>query len=256
MCKSLVTHKAKLQSASNSNEFVRIAPTTRAQDDCEQVTDMLEFGLAESDDDDDADLSMLGSNITNSRFRLAHKSIHDPTFWACADEFLQLNDPVLSATKALSSNSALLSDACMAFLTTDAKIQRITAEEYPRLLGSASVTQLIQLWEHRMRRGQIDEHYSALSLDPRKHVREFVQADEAILGCTEQEIFGSTGMIQRARQGILRFAEQDVSAYDAVVVKAKVAAGMDVKDAQELWFEVQLRVCWYPPYNGSQAAVH
>jgi hypothetical protein len=128
----------------------------------------------------------------------------------------------------------------MAFLTMDAKIQHITAEEYPRLLGSASVTQLIQLWEHRMRRGQIDEHYSALFLDPRKHVREFVQADEAILGCTEQESFGNTGMIQRARQGILRYAEQDVSADDPVV-KAKVAAGMDMKDAQELWLDVQLR---------------
>jgi hypothetical protein len=164
MCKSLVTHKAKLQNASDSNDFVRIASTARAQDDCEQVADMLEFGLTESDDDDDADVSMLVSNITNSRFRLAYKSIHDPHFWACADEFLQLNYPVLSAIKALSSDSALLSDACMAFLTMDAKIQHITAEEYPRLLGSASVTQLIQLWEHRMRRGQIDEHYSALFL--------------------------------------------------------------------------------------------
>jgi hypothetical protein len=173
------------------------------------------------------------------RFRLAYKSIHDPNFWACADEFLQLNYPVLSAIKALSSDSALLSDACMAFLTTYAKIQSITAEEYPRLLGSASVTQLIQLWEHRMRRGQI-EHYSALFLDPRKHVMEFVKADKAILGCTELENFGNTGMIQRARQGILRYAEQDVSVDDGVV-KAKVAAGMDMKDAQELWLEVQLR---------------
>jgi hypothetical protein len=240
MCKSLVTHKAKLQNASDSNDFVRIASTARARDDCEQVADMLEFGLTESDDDDDADVSMLVSNITNSRFRLAYKSIHDPNFWACADEFLQLNYPVLSAIKALSSDSALLSDACMAFLTTDAKIQHITAEEYPHLLGSASVTQLIQLWEHRMRRGQIDEHYAALFLDPRKHVREFVQADEAILGCTEQDNFGNTGMIQRARQGILRYAEQDVRADDPVV-KAKVAAGMDMKDAQELWLEVQLR---------------
>jgi hypothetical protein len=47
-------------------------------------------------------------------------------------------------------------------------------------------------------------------------------------------------MIQRARQGILRYAEQDVSADDPVV-KAKVAAGMDMKDAQELWLDVQLR---------------
>jgi hypothetical protein len=68
MCKSLVTHKAKLQNASDSNDFVRIASTARARDDCEQVADMLEFGLTESDDDDDADESMLVSNITNSRF--------------------------------------------------------------------------------------------------------------------------------------------------------------------------------------------
>jgi hypothetical protein len=47
-------------------------------------------------------------------------------------------------------------------------------------------------------------------------------------------------MIQRARQGILRYAEQDVSADDGVV-KAKLAAGMDMKDVQELWLEVQLR---------------
>jgi hypothetical protein len=91
-----------------------------------------------------------------------------------------------------------------------------------------------------MQRGQIDEHYSALFLDPGKHVREFVQADEAILGCKEQENFRNAGAFQRASQGILRYAEQDVSAADAVV-KAKLAAGMDVKDAQELWLEVQLR---------------
>jgi hypothetical protein len=47
-------------------------------------------------------------------------------------------------------------------------------------------------------------------------------------------------MIQRARQGILHNAEQDVSADDAVV-KAKVDPGMDTKDAQELSLEVQLR---------------
>jgi hypothetical protein len=161
MCKSLVTHKAKVQNACDSNDFVRIASTARTRDDCDELADMLDLGLAESDDEDDADLSMPASNITNSRFRT--KSIRDPHFWACADEFLQLNDPVLSAIKALSSNSALLSHACMAFLTTDAKIQRVKAESYPHLLGSASVTLLIQLWEHRMRRGQIDEHFSALS---------------------------------------------------------------------------------------------
>jgi hypothetical protein len=61
MCKSLVTHKAKFQNASDSNDFARIASTARARDDCEQVADMLEFGLTESDDDDDADVSMLVS---------------------------------------------------------------------------------------------------------------------------------------------------------------------------------------------------
>jgi hypothetical protein len=71
-------------------------------------------------------------------------------------------------------------------------------------------------------------------------IREFVLAETAILGCTELENRGNTGMIQRARQGILRNAEQDVSAED-VVVKAKVDAGMDMKDAQELCLEVQLR---------------
>jgi hypothetical protein len=238
MCKSLVTHEAKLQNACDSNNFVRIASTARTRDDCDELADMLDLGLAESDDEDDADLSMRASNITNSRFRLAFKSIRDPHFWACADEFLQPNDPVLSAIKALCSNSAL-SHACMAFLTTDAKTQRIKAESYPHLLGSASVTLLKQLWEHRMRRGQIDEHFSALFLDPRKHAREFVLADTAILGCTELENRGNTGMIQRARQGILRYAEQDVSAED-VVVKAIVHAGMGMKDAQELWLEVQL----------------
>jgi hypothetical protein len=91
-----------------------------------------------------------------------------------------------------------------------------------------------------MRRGQIDEHYSALVLDARKHVREFVQADEAILGCTEQENHGNTSMIQRARHGILRYAEQGVRA-DNAVGAAKVAAGMDMNDAQQLWLEVQLR---------------
>jgi hypothetical protein len=113
---------------------------------------MLEFGLAERDDEYDAHLSMLVSNITNSRFRLSYKSIHDPNFWACEDDFLQLSDSVLAAIKVLRSDTAVLSDASMAFWTTDTKIQRIKAESHSRLQGSASVTQLIQLWEHQMRR--------------------------------------------------------------------------------------------------------
>jgi hypothetical protein len=62
------------------------------------------------------------------------------------------------------------------------------------------------------------------------------------LGCTEKESYVNTGIIQHGNQSILLYAEQHVSADDAVV-KAKAAAGVDMKDAMVEGAASSL--CWY-----------
>jgi hypothetical protein len=120
-------------------------------------------------------------------------------------------------------------------------MQNISATSFPRLLqSSSSQTILTTSWEIRARKGLVSEHYAALFLDPRKHVRDFVQSDPVFLGCAEQSNRGNTDSIKRAVQVLLRYAAEDVQADDSVV-KAKVANGMKLEDAQEMWLEVQMR---------------
>jgi hypothetical protein len=113
------------------------------------MAEMLGYGKTDEWDCEDV-TSIETPSTSNSKFWAANKSIQIQELWECAEEFLRLNDPVLSAIRALSGGSALLSDACMAYLTTDVFMQNITVASFPRVLsGSSSKTLLTTSWEIR-----------------------------------------------------------------------------------------------------------
>jgi hypothetical protein len=112
---------------------------------------------------------------------------------------------------------------------------------YPNLLeDEAHVTLLQAAWESRYKKALTDQHLAALLLDPRSHVRAFVQDDAAILGSTASANHGNTTALHRAVRCILCYAGTDVPAGDPIV-QNKLSAGTNLQDAQELVLETNLR---------------
>jgi hypothetical protein len=139
-------------------------------------------------------------------------------FWACMYEYVQLNSTIIAYIADISSNSALLSDAAIAYLSIDAKLQAMTIDSFPNLLSSnVDLAILIRCWVERMSKRMTDEHFAALFLDARKHVRDFVQSEPALVGSVQLADYGSTNAITRAVRVIKKFATADVPDDDKVV---------------------------------------
>ena len=111
----------------------------------------------------------------------------------------------------LGGDTALLFDAVLACSVINDEIIKLKRESYPHLLpDAASVAVLKQKWRERLQGHLEPQHYYAILMDSRKHVRDcFVQKQPLLLG--EAETRGNTAVIRAGLAFLLRTADRDVS---------------------------------------------
>jgi hypothetical protein len=116
-------------------------------------------------------------------------TVQDEGFWVEAEEYVNMNRNVCAAIGILSSDSALLSDTDITERAVKDEINALTIGSYPLLLGydadlaAFKAKRLARMKEHL--RGQ---HYLALLVDPRQHVREWVALQPGLVGSYATEV--------------------------------------------------------------------
>jgi hypothetical protein len=153
-----------LHAACQDAEFERIARSSRAAaDDDDDLEEMLggsceeDIGIAEVPEGLEISGSMLQSTATSWVTNFRH-----------ANEYIHLNNTITTYIADVSSNSALLSDADIAYLSIDAKLQVLTADSFPNLFSSkVDRAILICCWVERISNGMTAALFAALVLGRR-----------------------------------------------------------------------------------------
>jgi hypothetical protein len=176
----------------------------------------------------------------HGKYTSVYTAVRDVGFWVEAKEYVSMNKSVCAAISMLSSDSALLSDAAIAVFKLKEEITALTVSSYPALLGDAADLAVFKAkWTARMNEHLRGQHYLALLLDPRQHVREWVASQPSLVGSIATENRGNTEAIQAALECLQKTADTDVPDDDEWVKKL-VAQGMHVIHAMEKWLENQL----------------
>jgi hypothetical protein len=156
---------------------------------------------------------------------------------------VQLNELVAESIPILGGDLAALSDAAVAMLQLNDSVLTLTEGSYPDLLDAVDISSIQKLWKGRFESFLRDVHFLALLLDPRAHIRAFVQQQPSILGSNDMPVAnrGNTQAINATIDALHRWADQCVSD-DQPYVKKQVECGhMMLLDAKQKLLEGQLR---------------
>jgi hypothetical protein len=123
-------------------------------------------------------------------------------------EYMQLNQPLLSFIVKMGSDSACLSDAARSWLEIEEQFVGLSPEDISRLsmTPSGDVALLLTLCTKRVADGLKDPLYLALLLDPRPSMVAFVHK-QGLLGDADNFTLGNTEAISAAKRAIMHIAE-------------------------------------------------
>jgi hypothetical protein len=123
------------------------------------------------------------------KYTATYLTVQDEGFWVEAEEYVNMNKNVCAAIGILGSDSALLSDTAITMLKLKDEIDALTTKSYPLLLGNdADLAVFKAKWMARMKEHLRGQHYLALLLDPRQHVREWVALQPGVVGSYQTEV--------------------------------------------------------------------
>ena len=213
MCESLIKHRHLLTQAIRHPEYERVAAasTSNAYFNTDGLSpeDVIEIAEMEAQLEGIADRASIPAAVRKStKYAAAYASVSSSSFWKQAHEFVELNSPVQQAITDLSSDSATLSDAARMFLQLNKKIILISHEHFPALLTVATVNTMKAQWDSTFRGHLRPHHFVALLLDPRKHMRQFVQDEPAVIGASESR--GDSDIIRQSVEFVRQFADTPV----------------------------------------------
>eukprot|EP00892_Ulva_mutabilis_P007046 jgi/Ulvmu1/4713/UM002_0444.1 len=241
MCAGLLGVKAALQAACLDSEFLHSARATAAAAGSRSGDPDMEYLLGSSPEDGTNTARVPEALLGQPRCAAAYADIMNEGWWARLEAYVQLNRIILTCVAEVGKDAALLSDAALAYLSINAHISALTEDSFPALLSNGTDLAVFQMsWSNHMRIGMTDELCAALLLDARKHVREFVQSEPALVGSEALQNCGSTDVILRALKVVTKRARFDVPDDDKIV-QSKVQHGMPLQDAKVLVLGTHLR---------------
>lgn len=216
MLAGILRAKVALQAACHDPAFSAVANSSDVSS-CTADEAMANLLLGRKDDAFDS-AGVPVSLLSHPRFAAIYMAVINEDFWTRVDAYLQLNSIVVTCIAEVSKGCALLSDAALAYLSINDHVQALTQHSFPSLLTNNDDLATLQTsWADHMRMGMTDELYLSLLIDPRQHVREFVQSEQVLIGSVELNNFGATDAIHRALKVVSRYADMDVPADDKVV---------------------------------------
>jgi hypothetical protein len=150
------------------------------------------------------------------KYTTAYAAIKGSTFWSQLEQYVQLNELVAESSPILGGDLAAVSDATVAMLQLNDSVLTSTEffeSSYPALLDAVDISSIQKLWKGRFESFLRDVHFLALLLDPRAHIRAFVQQQPSILGSNDMPVanLGNTQAINATIDALHRWAHQCVS---------------------------------------------
>lgn len=230
MCQSLQRYRAVLTEAVLHSEFPRLAAASKAspyidaeglsQDDLNELREMEEDLLSSGDNSLPSDIR------ANTKYAATYTAVMSSDFWRRVHDFVKLTSPIQSTIAKLGADSATLSDAARMYLELNNTLESCSASDFPDLLTADTLDDLRRIWRDRFRNYLRPQHFAALLLDPRKHMRDFVQNEEVVIGEKSGDTYGNTEIIQRVVQFVRDFS--DTLLDDSCPQVAKVATKCNI----------------------------
>lgn len=177
----------------------------------------------------------LDSDLKGARYSVEHWTFESVRL--SMQEYLKLNDILIKSIATGGANTAMLSDAAIAWLEAELQLNSWQSKDFPSLfgdhLGDANFQKVKSIFAKRRETALKPQHYLALLLDPRPRVRAFV-AQHGLIGSADNKDLGNTPAIQEAFKHLDFIAKNVVIKQDNKVLPP--AAATKVLQTQLLVF--------------------
>jgi hypothetical protein len=250
MCESLKRHRATCTLCVHDPEFGRLAAASKRNGTYLDTEGLGQDDMEHLDMEEDLVLEYPSGHMpeavrTNKVYACAFAAVCSSKFWSQLSEYMSLTQPFAAGITALSADSASLSDAARLFIELNSKVLSFQAADFPTLLTASDVTEIQNMWAVRFNNHLRPHHYVALLLDPRRHMRAFVQNQPAVVGSKADGSWGNTPIIKTAVQFVRDYSEtlidKSVEGVSALVAKVVAVQNMPKVSAQKRLLEAGLR---------------